>query len=260
MVSFKAYDRTQYQPVSAAQSESAFWAATLASAAIMSPFKYCGKPFETQLLQEQKNNHLYKDAFYRALEVSGLDKKGVSIVKAQNFVENNAYKLGTNACYDLNSKKVILNTNKISIAGFHELGHAMNSNLSKLGKFSKTFIPIGIFIASIMEYVSLAQSNQPKEEKGGFIHKIRDNAGKIAFLGFVPQLIEEAAASIKGINLAKKSGLDKALLPNLKKMYAKAFFTYFARAGLTGLAVGAANIIMQRMTRPKKIENNYFNY
>ena len=41
----------------------------------------------------------------------------------------------------------------------------------------------------------------------------------------------------------------------MKKLYAKALMTYVGHAVGTGLAVGAANIIMQKFTRPKKVES-----
>ena len=70
----------------------------------------------------------------------------------------------------------------------------------------------------------------------------------------LPTVFEEGMASYKGVQLAKKTGLAKPLINNMKKLYAKALMTYVGHAVGTGLAVGAANIIMQKFTRPKKVE------
>ena len=48
------------------------------------------------------------------------------------------------------------------------------------------------------------------------------------------------------------------LIKNMKKLYGKALMTYVGHAVATGLAVGAANMIMQKFTRPKKVENDFF--
>ena len=84
---------------------------------------------------------------------------------------------------------------------------------------------------------------------------IKDNSGKLAFACMLPTVFEEGMASYKGVQLAKKTGLAKPLINNMKKLYAKALMTYVGHAVGTGLAVGAANIIMQKFTRPKKVES-----
>ena len=264
MINFGAYDKTQYTPVSDSQKTAAYATASYVSGAILLPLMWCGKPFEKQLKEELLNNQQYKDAFFKSLEISGLKDKGVSFVDARNVIGlNSSYVNGTNACFRPADKKVILNADKIAVSGFHELGHAMNSTMGKLTKYSKKLIPIGLSVSALMGYIALFNNNHPKdEEKTSLAFKVRDNAGKIAFLGFVPLLIEEAMASIKGIKLAKMSGLSKSLIPNLKNIYAKAFFTYFAKAALTALSVGAANIIMEKYTRPQRSKNDFdlFNF
>ena len=71
----------------------------------------------------------------------------------------------------------------------------------------------------------------------------------------LPTVFEEGMASYKGLKLAKKTGLAAPLIKNMKKLYGKALLTYIGHATATGLAVGAANIIMDKFTRPKKVEN-----
>ena len=66
-------------------------------------------------------------------------------------------------------------------------------------------------------------------------------------------VFEEGMASYKGVKLARKTGLAEPLIKNMKKLYAKALLTYVGHATATGLAVGAASIIMDYFSRPKKI-------
>ena len=40
----------------------------------------------------------------------------------------------------------------------------------------------------------------------------------------------------------------------MKKLYAKALLTYVGHATATGLAVGAASVIMDYFSRPKKVQ------
>ena len=87
---------------------------------------------------------------------------------------------------------------------------------------------------------------------------IEDNCGKIAFAALTPVIAEEAIASYRGIKLARKSGLPEPLVKNLKKLYTKALSTYIGYAALTGLAIGASRMIMDKFTRPKKIEPENF--
>lgn len=70
-----------------------------------------------------------------------------------------------------------------------------------------------------------------------------------------PIVAEEALASYKGVKLAKKVGLEKHLIKNMKKLYGKALMTYGGHAVLGGLAVGASRMIMDYYTRPKEFPN-----
>lgn len=234
-----------------------FMLATAASGAILSPLAYAGKPFENQLKREEVNNKIYKDYFTRALHDSGLYEKGVRIIPAQYSLVNNDYKLGKNACYIPKSNEVVINTDKISIAGFHELGHAMNDLMSKYGvKYLAKMRGIGYAIAGLMEYFAIFSRTKPKGAPRSFTDIIEDNCGKIAFIGMLPIVAEEYIASKRGLKLAKASGLSEPLINNMKKLYQKALLTYGGRAVLGGLAVYASRKIMDLFTRPKLAETS----
>ncbi len=233
--------------------------ASAVSGAILSPLAYLGKPFMNQLKKEEPNNHIYKDCFEKALKVSGLDERGVEIIPAQFANVEKQFREGTNACFDPITKKVVVNTDKISCAGFHELGHALNALKSKYGvKYLAKMRYPGYLIAGLMEYFAIFSRTKPKGAPRSTGDIIEDNCGKIAFLAMLPVVAEEAIASHRGINLAKKAGLNEQLVKNLKKLYSKALLTYGSRAVLGGLAVFASRKIMDYFTRPKLIDDNKY--
>ena len=255
MTSVKYYNGQEYQTRAPMTQAEGFVLASAVSSAILSPLAYIGKPFINQLKKDEPSNSVYKDYFYKAFDNSGLKENGVRIFPAQYIHENNAYKLGTNACYIPSSKEVLINTDKISIAGFHELGHALNALKSKYGvKYLAKMRGPGYAIAGLMEYFAIFSRTKPKDAPRSFTDMVEDNCGKIAFIAMLPVVVEEAIASIRGINLAKKVNMDKQSISNLKKLYTKALATYGGRAVLGGLAVYASRKVMDYFTRPRPVD------
>ena len=256
-MSYVYYNGNEYQTRTLMSETEGAILASAVSGAILSPLTYVGKPFTNQLKKEEPNNHLYKDCFQKALNISELDKKGVKIIPAQilNAVSNE-YAKGTNACFIPNTKEVLINTDKISIAGFHELGHALNALKSKYGvKYLAKMRAPGYAIAGLMEYFAIFSRKKPKDAPRSITDIIEDNCGKIAFTAMLPIVAEEAIASIRGIKLARASGVTEPLIKNMKKLYAKALMTYGGRAVLGGLAVYASRKVMDYFTRPRLVEN-----
>lgn len=255
MVNSYYYSGNMYIPRTEEDRQKGFLIGSAVYGAILgSMLKYAGKPFANQLQKEQVNNHLYRDTFIKSLNVSGLDKKGVQIIPMEFSKIMDDYARGTNACYVPSQKIVKINTQKISIAGFHELGHAMNDLMGKGGKILSKMRWPGRTIAGIMSYIALFSRSKPKDAPKDFTDKVKDNCGKIAFLSMLPTVFEEGLASYKGIKLARKSGLSEPLIKNMKKLYSKALLTYATHAVGMGLAVGASSMIMDYFSRPKKIK------
>ena len=253
------YNGNEYQQRTLLSETEGFILASAVSGAILSPLAYIGKPFINQLRAEEINNNQYKDIFTKAANLPELKNKGVKIIPAQYLTENNVYKQGTNACFIPSSKEILINTDKISIAGFHELGHALNALKSKYGvKYLAKMRAPGYAIAGLMEYFAIFSRTKPKGAPRNFTDVIEDNCGKIAFLAMMPVVAEEAIASYRGIELAKKAGIAESLVKNLKRLYTKALATYGARAVLGGIAVFTSRKIMDKFTRPKEIESQGF--
>lgn len=253
------YNGQEYSRRSINEGIAGYFLASAASGAVLAPAAIPSFILKNQLQKQQMNNSEYKDAFYKAHELSGLKNKGVIIEEAQRSMGQNAFSMGQNAAYFPDAKMVYINTDKISVAGFHELGHAMNDLISKYGvkylqKMRKSFFAL----AGLMEYFAIFSRTKPKGAKRNFIDVIEDNCGKIAFLAMLPIVAEEGIASLRGYNLAKKAGLSKSLLKNLKKTQWIALSTYIAGAVLGGLAVYTSRKVMDYFTRPKLVEHDDF--
>lgn len=241
-----------YEPKSQASADIGWILATTASGLIYKALPSFSNPFLKQITKEHGNNHIYEDIFYKAVKNSGLEEKGLKIVHVADQVSDVGK--GLNAYYTPTTNEIVLNTKKASISGFHELGHAMNNLKSKTGKFLQKLRKPGYAIAGLMGTYALLSRSKPKDAKRDVNDFIMDNCGKIAFVAMLPTVLEEAMASHKGVKMAKQAGLAEAAVKNLKKFYGKALLSYGGYAAVTGLSVFAASKIMEKFTRPKKIE------
>ena len=147
---------------------------------------------------------------------------------------------GKNACYTFNSKKIIMPEKELSLTFFHEAGHALNANCSKIGKALQKCRP-SIVLAAPVSLIALCKTKKaPGEEPKNTTDKvttfIKNNAGKLAFVSCLPILIEEGLASIKGQKLAKKL-LSPELAKKVTKCNLLGFSTYLLMAICCSLGV-----------------------
>jgi len=177
---------------------------------------------------------------------------------------DNAFYLGKTPMKDRYTKEVLAEAYSIILskeAGatdiFHEIGHAMNDNLSKIGHLRIQSIGRCGQISSLLLLYSLFSRKSKPDENGKYTilqktnNFIRNNAGTLTFATFLPQLTEEGMASIKGYKLAKNF-----LSPDLLKMYSKsskyAFLTYAALACFSAIGVHAAVKIKDKVIERKE--------
>jgi len=147
---------------------------------------------------------------------------------------------GGNACYAFTSKKIIMPEKELGLALFHEAGHAMNTNLSNFGKILQACRPM-IILALPIGLIALWKTKKaPDEEPKNGLDKvttfIKNNAGKLTFATFLPTLLEEGLASIKGNNFAKQL-LSPELARKVAKTNALGFSTYLLMAVLNSLGI-----------------------
>lgn len=139
---------------------------------------------------------------------------------------------GENAFYADSLKLAVTPKNKPSLI-LHELGHAINAHKGKFLKFLQT--TRGKLTALAPALVLLNNFSQKSDNEKTFIER---NAGKIGFLAFLPTIIEEGIASIRGIKAAKqiKQTVDKNInLKPLKRNYAFAWMTYLISGIIFGI-------------------------
>lgn len=220
-----------------------------ANALIYKALPSFSNPFLKQIQKEHSQNYIYKDFFEKAVNESGLD---VKIINNENPATDVGK--GLNAYFTPSQKTITLNKNKASIAGFHELGHAMNAMNKGFGRVMSKLRRPGEIFASLIAILALTSKNKAKDDKRNLIDVIQDNCGKLAFLGMMPVVIEEGMASYKGIKAAEEAGLKEPHVKNLRKFYGKALLSYFGYALLAGFAAFTVSKIMDIFTRPKKIE------
>ncbi len=244
--------RYYYQPRSSEMAELGWVLATTASGLVYKLLPSFSNPFLKQMPKEHARNHLYKDVFQKAFDTSGLKEKGLKLIHTANPATEVGR--GMNAYFNSQSKQIVLNMEKASISGFHELGHAMNNMKGGIGKFLQKLRGPGYYIAGLMASVALLTRKKPEGEKRNVFDVVQDNCGKIAFAAMLPTVIEESMASYKGVQAARKAGLAEPVIKNLKKFYGKALLSYGGYAVIAGLATYAASKITEKFTRPKRIE------
>lgn len=179
-----------------------------------------------------------KSTVYNELINAGFENPSQKVVKriSENVINNikvmKDYKIGTNAGYSPFLKEVCINLEKAGSALPHELGHAKTHLTSKIGKYlpyiasgAVKFAPLALAAAILLK----PKDKREDEDKSGIINKtgnfFKDNCVAITSLAFLPQLIDEANASIQGHKIAQKV-LPKDTLKHLARTNTMAFLTY----------------------------------
>lgn len=182
-------------------------------------------------------NAMKKDKGLNA-EIHYLDGSNVGALK-RNFPQLanslDVVARGGNAFYTNQGNFACAPKSKPSLI-LHELGHATNFEKSTVMKGLQKLRVVGMFAPMAIAYLNRA-SGERSDGKKNFWER---NAGTIGFCAFLPTIIEEAAASIRGINAAKKTLGAGANLGALKKNYFLAWMTYVLAGIGTGIAAKLA--------------------
>lgn len=230
-------------------------------------------------LSADKIEILHKTA-EQAIKDTGLAAKGVSIEYLKEpFVKQGLKALfadpiaqieeGFNACfispkssikdlikYNVKANTIYMPEKAISFAAFHEIGHAMNANLTKWGPMLQKMRMPGMAAAGLLAlYGAFSSKSKPKDGKNLTTGQkannfIRNNAGKLAFGAMIPMLFEEAMATIKGNGLAKKM-LSPEMFKTVAKGNAVAYLSYLAMAAGLGLGAWAGVKVKDHFTDKK---------
>lgn len=139
---------------------------------------------------------------------------------------------GKNAFYTKLNNITVAPKSKPSLI-LHEIGHAINNEKSTICKALQKSRVIGYNAPAILLLANHFFSNK-KDGEETFIEK---HAGKLGFVAFLPTIIEEGTASLRGINAAKQTLGKGVNLGHLKRNYFFAWMTYL----LGGIGIGLAS-------------------
>ena len=230
-------------------------------------------------------------AIENTINNSGLKEKGVEIIKAtkenskkitdiiskdfscgvmkfapksiKEFLSKNVVSQiedGANALYAVSAKKIIMpEGGKLGLALFHEAGHAMNANLSKFGKVLQKCRPLTLLAIPISLIALLKTKKAPDEQPKNKLDKattfIKNNAGKLTFAAFLPAILEEGLASLKGNKFAKQL-LSPDLAKKVAKTNALGFTSYLLAATLSAVGLYAGVKVKDAIAHKKEIKEN----
>lgn len=175
-------------------------------------------------------------------------KNPLTRVKQNKELEITAHMLaeGSNAGVLLNTNKMLVHSDKIGSSGFHEIGHLMNKNFSKIGRtLQKLRTPMALIPGILLTTALLTNKRSEDNKPQNFWQKttafIKNNVGKLTALTFVPTIAEEIMASSKGLKLAKKMPLPKEQLKQVAKTNIIGALSYIGAALAVGFAAKVAN-------------------
>ena len=160
------------------------------------------------------------------------------------------HKTGLNSSYLYNANKIITPDKSLQTSSFHEMGHALNNNGGVILKALRQCRPVAMLLPGIVLTAALLNKRKTTDEQlptDSKFQRLKDfvkrNAGKLTALAFVPTLLDEGLASLRGGKIAKdlfKDGkLTKEILNKVNKTNMAGFATYVLT--LVG-AVAAAKI------------------
>lgn len=115
----------------------------------------------------------------------------------------------------------------------HELGHSINFNKKGFMYIMQKLRPVGMYAPMGIAVLNTLMGAR-RDGQENFVER---NAGKIGFIAMLPTVIEEGAASIRGIKAAKKLPANLAKIGVLKRNYFLAWMTYLL--GAFGVAVAS---------------------
>lgn len=181
--------------------------------------------------------------------------------KLQKFIIHSQLtmaKNGLNAFYIYPTNQIALSkTGKVQFAIFHELGHVLNKHRGVLTKIlQKSRTPFTMLSTAAGLTALFKRKKVEGEKPQGTFDKattfVKNNCGKLAFLGMVPVLLEEGLASLRGQKLAKNI-LSAEKLKELKNLNLRAFSTYAGMAVGVGIGATIASFIRDKIAAPKKV-------
>lgn len=151
---------------------------------------------------------------------------------------------GQNACHANLQNKIIIPKNKLRAVLPHEMGHAMNSLLSKSSRILQKCRPLS-WLTLPIGLIALFKNKKAEGEKPkNFIDKtttfIKNHAPALVIASWLPEVAEEGLASIRGYKAVKEF-----ITPDLAKKVMRAnilgFTSYVFMSAILAFAVHEAS-------------------
>lgn len=210
-----------------------------------------------EVIKDAKNMSPITQAVVENIDKRKLPKTIKNFMKMK--IPEYAAATGKNAFFAPLANKIVYNPEKMALAPFHEIGHAMNWN-TKFGKAIQLSRNPLMALAGTITLLALAAKSKSraehqekltgKPEKKGFMSFIRDNAGKLSFAAMLPIVVEEGMASYKGAKLAKPL-LSPEMFKKMNKANAMGLATYVLGAVAVGVGAWAAVKIKDKLVANK---------
>lgn len=167
-------------------------------------------------------------------------------------------KAGKNAAFSLSFNQIFVNREKLGVATFHEMGHAVNHNFSKFWKGMQILRFPCMALGGLFGTVALFKRKKVEgEEPKGFFDKtttfIKNNVGKLTLAAFAPIVAEELMATYRGNKMAKKV-LSPELFKKVKMTNRFGAATYLTSAIAGALAAVAGSKVRDAIAKPKEIK------
>lgn len=167
---------------------------------------------------------------------------------------------GKNACFSPINNSVIINRNKLPLATFHEMGHAHNFHNTKfwkaMQKLRTPLISVGLAFAFLPAFTKKQTAAEGEEltKKQKNKNAIRNSAPIVAAAAFLPIIMEEGMATVKGNKWAKQV-LSPELFKKVVKLNKFGFAGYVITAVGYGLASLTAKVIKDHSDSKKAAQN-----
>lgn len=199
--------------------------------------------------EHAKNGKLVKLIRSFAPDKTSFDNTISSLAKNRMESYINLVKEGKNAFYAPLQKTIILpeKGKGLQLTCFHELGHSLNylsgkfSNILRKTRQPSILLGLALTIGALTLKSEKNAVDENGEKKKGVRQFIKNNVGIIAAASYLPTILEEGLASLKGQKLAKdalKSAPD--LLKKVRLSNLAGFGSYVAMAAATGLVAELA--------------------
>lgn len=180
------------------------------------------------------------------------------IGKVYRNILQHTFENGDNAAFLPKTNRIGVNIDKLGASTFHEMGHAINRNLSTFWKGMQKLRGPAMITGSVLTLTALikrkkAEGEKPKNTFDKVTTFIKNNVGKLVTLSFVPIVAEELMASHRGNQMAKKF-LPAEMFKKIRLTNRLGAATYVIAGVGAGLAAFTASKIRDLVAPVKKVK------